>query len=338
MPQAFDGRSFGKAFPNPEKQWVSFATVDADAPDARSVDLAGPDGAPLPYGPMVAVTLQPSGVSLRCRVASQVAGDGEADWHPFVAGDEVIVLLPEGHERAGATIIGRLNQSLDAWPEVVGGQDSTKNTFGFRRIRTPYIVETANAYLVRSALTGSQFGIDAQGQVIINDGDKGTMVIGPDAIGFASGEGDTFVHVLPGDKEVFLGADTASFQLAASESKFISQGAVSFATNGGMANGTAVTAEQVVAFVINVVTACAAAGWVGVPATAAAIAPLVGGALTAMASPVPTDSVPGGVFAPPYFGAVFGPAGGLVAAMSNPLAPIDVTGTIPGFGRPGFKL
>jgi hypothetical protein len=333
------------------RQWVSYGIVEPGSPQDPSVRFKDDNGNPSPYGPMVDVTLQPSGITLPCRVAGAVAGEFEADWYPFVGGDEVIVLIPEGDERAGAVIIGRLNQELDQWPIAVAGQDATKNTFGFRRMRTPFIVETAASYLIRSALTGAQIGIDSEGKVIVNDGDKGSMTIGPDSIGFTSGDQESFVTVLPGDTQVYLGAGSTTFLLDASESKFISQGSISFATGGGTAAGTAVTAEQVVGLLINVLTALgntssfaggplAVANFVTSPQAIAAIAGFLQPILAGMALPVPylgTSGTFAGNFAP-FIGTIFGPGGGLQLAGSNPLASVDPTGTTTGYGRPTFKL
>lgn len=336
----FDAARASRAFNGHDpRQWVSYATVDPETPDQPSVRFKGDDGKPLPYGPLVNVTLQPSGIALPARVMGAVAGDGEAEYYPFVAGDEVVVLLPEGDERAGAMIIGRMNQELDAWPLAVAGQDSTLNKFGFRRMRAPFIVETSAAYLIRSATTGAQIGLDPLGQVIINDGDQGMMVLGAEAMGFTAGDGESFVNVFPPSKEVFMGAGAASFLLNATESKFISEGAISFATNGAASNQTAVTAEQVAAVLINLVCALAAAAafnplFVPTPPTIGAI---VASALSALGGASPTTVVPGGNFAA-YVGTVFGPGGALAAAAANPFAPVDATGLIPGFGRPGFKL
>jgi hypothetical protein len=336
------------------RQWISYATVDADSESNPSVAFKDKDGNPSPYGPLVSVTLQPSGVRVRCRVAGAVAGEQEADWYPFVGGDEVIVLIPEGDERAGCVIVGRLNQELDLFPLVVAGQDSSKNVFGFRRMRTPFVVETAASYLIRSALTGSQIGIDQEGKVIVNDGDRGSLTIGPESLGLASGDGESFVTIFPPDQQVYLGAGSATFLLDAAESKFISQGLLSFATNGASPNQFGVTAEQVVAFVINVLAQLAFSGSFSAGPLASAayslnsvtqLAAVVGPALQALATPTPflppgSPSPPSGSFAlflasaPP----IFGPTGALTAAMSNPLAPIDPTGTIFGFGRSGFKL
>lgn len=336
------------------RSWVSYGTVDQGTPEQPPIIFKDADGNPNPYGPQVMVTLQPSGISVPCRIANAIAGDGEAEYYPYVPGDEVLVLIPEGDERAGCAIVGRLNQELDAFPLVVAGQDVTKNTFGFRRVRTPFIVETASSYLIRSALTGSQIGIDQEGKVIINDGDQGSLAIGPEAIGLSSGDGESFVTIFPASKETYLGAGTSTFLLkSGGESKFISDGAISFATLGGSPNGTAVTAEQVVAIIMNVLAQLATSGSftagpleagaysLAPPASCVtAIASVIGPALLALGAVAPLGPAPGGNFAafiasaPP----IYGPAGALGVAALNPLAQMDPTGTIPGFSRPGFKL
>lgn len=353
MGRAFDHASFGRAFNGPDKQWVSYGTVDKDTKESPAVRFKDADGKTLPYGPMVNVTLQPSGISVACRISGLVAGNQEAEYFPFIAGDEVLVALPEGDERAGCVIIARLNQELDEFPTTVAGQDVTKNTFGFRRMRVPYVIETGESYLIRSAKTGSQIGIDPNGNVVINDGDQGSLLIGPEALSMSSGDGETFVTVLPPDKQVFLGADTASFLLDAAESKFISQGAISFATNGGSPLGHAVSAEQVVALLINVLAVLANGGsftagplatgtYSAAPPTSCqtALATVLGPALSALAGVTPVGPAPGGSFlefnatVPP----IFGLAGALTAAMSNVLVPVDTTGGVLGYGKPGFKL
>lgn len=118
------------------RSWVSFGLVHHQ--DPKQIVTFDEE-----YGcPLVCVTLQPSGSNVHCRVSSMVAGNGEGEWHPFVEGDEVLVVLPEGHESAGPVIIGRLNNSLDKFPmDSVAGQDPTTNVFAFRRRRTPFIEE-----------------------------------------------------------------------------------------------------------------------------------------------------------------------------------------------------
>jgi hypothetical protein len=357
MARGFDAAKFAKAFQRPgmdTRQWVSYGTVDADTKESKAIQFQDADGNPSPYGPLVNVTLQPSGVSLPCRVASMAAGNGEADWHPFTAGDEVLVVLPEGDERAGAVIIGRLNQEIDTWPAVVAGQDSTKNTFGFKRLRTPFILETAASYLIRSAKTGSQIGIDSNGNVLINDGEKSRLSISPESIGLTSGDEKTFVQLYPPSTEVYLGADSTTFLLNPTASKFITQGTLAISTAGGSANQHAVTAEQVLCIIINVLAQLATTGsftagplaagpYNAAPPTSCQtqLSTVLSPALLALGAVAPVGPAPGGEFlefqgaaGPP----IFGPAGALATALANPLAPVDPTGAIMGYGRSGFTL
>ena len=139
------------------RQWISYGIVDADNPEARSVRFNDDGGTPLPEGVLVAVTLMPSGISVTCRVSSQNAGSGEGEYSPFGPGDEVLVAIPEGNERAGCAIIGRFNNAHDVFPQQVAGQDITNNDTTVRRLKTPYVLETAASYMVRSALSGASF-------------------------------------------------------------------------------------------------------------------------------------------------------------------------------------
>lgn len=355
MRSSWDGQRFGRAFAKPEGLHITYGIVDADESGNPHIILKDDAGNPNPYGPMVVCTLQPSGTRIPCRVLSQVAGDGEADWYPYAVGDEVLVLLPEGDERAGAVIVGRLNQEIDKWPTVVAGQDSTQNKFGFRRMRAPYVIETAQAFLIRSATTGAQIGIDPTGQVVIGSAERDSILLGTEALGFTSGDGETFIQAFPPTKEVYLGAGQATFLLTDKGTKFISTGPISFATVGGQANQRAVTAEQVVALIINVLAQLATSGnfnptgplgsaaynILGGPAAAALIAAVVQPAVLALSTPTPygaaTPAVPGGSMAL-FTGTVFGPTGALEKAMANPVAANDPTGTVFGFGRAGFKL
>lgn len=182
---AFDMATFGQALARPgldTRQWISFATVDADTPDTRSVLFQDNNGDALPWAPQILVTLQPSGIAVPCRVASNLAGNGEGSWRPFVAGDEVIVAVPEGNEMAGCTIIGRLNQSIDIFPATVAGMDATKNTFAFDRMRCPYVLETTAGFLMRDATTGAALTVQSNGQVTLNSGDQHVLVMAADGL------------------------------------------------------------------------------------------------------------------------------------------------------------
>lgn len=169
----------GAAPGNDTRQWVSVGLVTADQGDVVQfrTDLGQP---------MVSVTLQPSLTPVYCRVGGAIAGKGEGEWHPYVEGDEVLVVLPEGYEDAGAVIIARLSNSLDTFPmDSVAGQDPTTNAFAFRRRRTPFVEEVAGPIVMRSALSGALFSIDEAGHVTIKDSENSALQIGADLIGFA---------------------------------------------------------------------------------------------------------------------------------------------------------
>lgn len=173
-----DQRTIAEAFSGPgndPRQWISYGRVDGqteDDPDPCVTFDAS--------GPLVKVTLQPSGSPVLARVAAFVAGRGEGSYFPFVEGDEVLVALPEGSERAGPVIIGRLNNEIDTFPSgSVAGQDPTTNSFGFARTRTPWVEERAGPFLVRNALNGALLSLDNAGVVTIRggDGEDGKAVV-----------------------------------------------------------------------------------------------------------------------------------------------------------------
>lgn len=244
----FDAALFRKALGvGIDRMWVSYGTVAEDSPDAHSVRFKDADDVAIPEGPLVTVNLHPSEIPVTCRVAGTQAGIGEADWAPMLQGDEVIVLIPEGDTHAGCIIVGRCSNEIDTFPLIVGGQDVTQNTFGFKRLRTPYIIETASSYLVRSATTGAQFGIDQTGQFILNDGDGSSFVFGADALALSSADGSTSIQILVGDQQIAMTAgNTTSFLLDAFASQFTSTGTLSLGTAGTISLQHAISLEQVV--------------------------------------------------------------------------------------------
>jgi hypothetical protein len=135
--------------------------------------------------PFVQVVLEPSKVPALCRVSSTCAGNGEGEWNPFLAGDEVVVLIPEGREDSGCVIVGRLNNQLDKFPmESVAGQDPTTNAFAMRRRRTPFVEEVAGPILFRSALNEGFISLDEGGVFTVRGTDGVSMQMGPDAFQF----------------------------------------------------------------------------------------------------------------------------------------------------------
>lgn len=340
------------------RQWLSVATVDPDNDDARSVVFDGDDG-PLPFGPLVNVTLQPSNLPVTCRVVSGCAGNGEGEWYPFLPGDEVLVAVPEGDERAGCLIIGRLNNGIDQWPRTVAGQDATKNTFGFRRMRTPYILETASSYMVRSALTGANFTIDQTGNLFLVSGDGHKLTFGADAISLGNADNSSFFQIDTDTGDATLQAsNTAQLIVSAALSQWITPGQIQFSASGTGSPQHAITLEQVVNLFINFLYLLAdqsptlktdfTSGPTSVlfPATFPAgmntalmnwlgIVPLPGGGAGSPAPPTPTT---GGGNVAPFFPLVYGSVGVITQTLLTQLSNFDITGLIVGIGRGGFLL
>jgi hypothetical protein len=157
--------------------WISYGTVDLDTDDQKAVEF-DEDGA----GPSVSVTLHPSEVSLRCRVLGAIAGNGEADYSPIIEGEEVLVAVPSGDFKAIPVIIGRLNNTLDKFPEYVVGKETKLNNIGFRRQATPFVIEVggdSGSWMVRCEKTGALIGIDNTGNLLIRDGEGAVMSFGP---------------------------------------------------------------------------------------------------------------------------------------------------------------
>lgn len=168
------------------RTWVSIGLVmAAQQVDGETVNSVEFDE---DLGPLVNVTLQPTNVSVRCRVASVIAGNGEGEYVPFVEGDEVLVVIPDGQTMSSPVIIGRMNNGVDKWPsESIAGQDPKKNTFAFRRVRTPFIQEYASTYMVRCAANGAFLLMSDKGSITLRDGSKGALQMGPDMFGYSEG-------------------------------------------------------------------------------------------------------------------------------------------------------
>lgn len=222
------------------RRWITEGTVD---PGDDAIEFDDDFGAPL-----VNVTLQPSKAQVRCRVLMQAAGNGEGEWHPFVAGDHVLVGIVNGNERS-CVILGRLNNSIDKFPDNVAGQDPRTNTFGFTRRRTPYLVENAGPWIVRQATTGALLSIDSSGVVTIREGSGSVLQLTPDLLAIQSADakqllqldftGERFT-VQIGDALLTLGSSAASGPNA-----LVSPTAFSISTAGNPAAEHVTTAEAV---------------------------------------------------------------------------------------------
>ena len=170
------------------RQWISYGTVAAGE---ESIEFDAD------YGPLITVVLQPSNITVVCRVGMSIAGNGEGEYNPFISGDEVLVALPEGSERAGPVIVSRLTNSIDKFPENVAGQDPTTNSFAMKRQRTARVEEIAGPYLLRQATTGALLSIDASGTLSLRGGDSSMLQLSASAFAWQSQDAE---HILQLDQ------------------------------------------------------------------------------------------------------------------------------------------
>jgi len=317
----FDHATAGQAFggyPGADpRQWDSFATVMDETEDVKSVDYTEIDT----IGPLVNVTLQPSGVPVACRVAAHVAGNGEGEWFPFIAGDEVLVNFPGGDAKGGAVIIARLNNGVDKFPTMVAGVDVTKNNVAFRRLRTPYILETSSSYLLRSASSTAFFSLDQKGAWTLSAGDGHYLAITEDFITLQTKDNKYLVQINLNDSLVSIEADQAKLQLKANgDSAIFVPQRLLIGTSGGSPTGHGVTAESVALFIQALLTALGAL----IPG------PVTGAAVAASAIPLVQAAIAAGAVLP---------TAPILAAMQAALAiPPDPTGAKAGYGAAGLLL
>ena len=240
------------------RQWVSYGAVEAVTNGQYPVRFNDAAGNPLPHGVLVSVKLQPSGLRVQCRVANQCAGNGEGEYHPFGPGDEVLVVIPQGDERAGCCIIGRLNQVHDVFPTTVAGQDTTQNNLAFKRLVSPYCLEVGQGWTVRSASTSASLNIDPLGQILINDGDGSLMAMTPDVLSLMTPGGAAGLQVNVAAQSCFLQAGPATgFLVDPSAAQFTSQGTLSVSCSGQPGVNHVTTIEAVATFVAATLAALA---------------------------------------------------------------------------------
>lgn len=336
---SFDASTLAEAFRRPgqdPRQWISYGVVDqrTQDEDGSDVDAVFFDKE---LGPLVRVTLQPTNIPVVCRVGMQAAGNGEAEYHPFIAGDEVLVAIPEGNERAAPVIFSRLCNGIDLFPENVAGQDPTKNTFGFRRRRTPFVEEFASTWMIRVASHGGFALLSEAGTWTLRDGSGGALQMGPDIFGFSEGSRTKTDPNVPGipppvkallqydltGRRIIFQMDDAQFMLNSSTSDaqkgnaFLSVPAQLTVALGNNKPQEHVATVEFVLATLQVALASIAAGF-GFPAIAAVSAAIAAGGapLGAFAAPLaaglpiagarPKPAVPGiGVQLAPGLGAVF---------------------------------
>jgi hypothetical protein len=288
--------------------WISYGLVDADTDEGRSVRFTDEEtGDPLPHGVLINVTLQPSGLSVPCRVGSMTAGSGEGEYSPFGPGDEVLVAIPDGDERAGCVIVARLSNAKDVFPTTVAGMGVTNNDTTFRRLKTPYVLETAASYVVRQASTGASFSIDPAGEVKIGGADGHMLTLGADVLAFQDAKQQAGVQVDVGEVKATLMGGATSFSVSDEGATLLTPGVFKVGSSGLPAAGHAVTVEQVLCMFGNFLCALclqsafpsgqfSAATWV-IPGTAVGVlqsiyAAMIQGCVTP--APMGTAGAPGG--------------------------------------------
>lgn len=200
-----DANRAASAFARPgldTRVWNSNGVVSAEGGDCVFYDDD--------LGQLVRVVLQPTGVECVCRVAMGVAGPSEGEGYPFVAGDAVVVCLPEGSPRAGGIIIGRLSSRADPFPkDPVAGQDPRANAVGVRKQKAGQVFESDGPIVVRHAPTGALVAIDAKGGVTIRNGDGAGFQLSSDALSLLAGDGKCLVQVDVAQRRVTLQAGDA---------------------------------------------------------------------------------------------------------------------------------
>jgi hypothetical protein len=229
---------------NDPRQWISNGVVNADQPGAPSVDFTSK------AGPLVSVRLHPSDIDVRCRTASFIAGGGQGEWHPFVGGDEVLVALPMGSERAGAVIVGRLNNGVDVFPTNVANNDVTANNITTRRTIPNYAWETTNGWILRNITTGAQLALDVTGQWTMNSGDLHFMQIGSTGVTLSLKKMTSYITLdaTTGQITLNVGPGKARFTMDPAT------GNIYVGTQGTFPVGHVATVEGMVAFVAAALT------------------------------------------------------------------------------------
>lgn len=175
------------------RQWVAMGVVDLPSDDegTQTVEFDEDDGQVY-----VNVTLKPRDTPVRARLGQLFAGPGETMYVPFVGGEEVIVVMPEGDARTGAVILGRMNNAYDSFPfESVGGANPKDNAIAMMRTRTALTVESGASVLIRSAAAGAMMLLSGQGSVTLRDGSANVLQMSPDVFGYQNGGGDVVMQL-----------------------------------------------------------------------------------------------------------------------------------------------
>ncbi len=260
------------------------APTSSTGSNSPSVYFTNAQGAPNSFGVQVLVQMVPAGDILPCRVGSACAGDGMGEYHPFIEGDEVVVLIPDGDEKNGGIIIGRLNQEADVFPTTVGGADVTQNSIAFKRVLAPYILESGTSIIVRNAATGGALTLDPTGNTYLSDGNGNGLVMRSDVVSLALKDTAAGIQLNPDTDDLTLIAQSGdcSLLLDSTASQFQSKGTLQFSTLGNYGVNHVMTTEALGAILNALVTAIAAVATGPVTGAALAAAFAVPGAMGTM--------------------------------------------------------
>lgn len=316
-----DQTTMAQAFAGPgmdPRVWIAYAVVDeaGEAEGEQAVEFDKDDGQVY-----VNVLLKPYDTPLRCRVGQLFAGPGEACFFPVMPGDEVLVAIPEGHYRAGAVVIARLNNAYDAFPfDSVAGADPTKNSFAVFRTRTALTFESGASIMLRSAAAGAFVQLSGQGSITLRDAAKNVLQMSPDVYGFQNGDGDTVMQLDLNAKRFNLAIGNAQLTLSGdgggSNPQSVLQVPSTFAVTAA--------GQSIISAVEHVVTTEALFNIL------ANALPLVLAAATPSVAFIPPPPAP----ASPLYAAL---AGAIAAAMASPQHPAVAAALFGAFSAPMLK-
>jgi len=298
---------------------LSFGTVEDEEPVEFDPER----------GPLINVALQPSRVPVRCRVVMRVGGAGEAEYHPFVAGEEVLVALPNG-PRGECAIVGKLANGIDLFPTSVAGQDATKNAFSFERRRTAHLVECEGSWGVWTQPTGAFIGMSKDGVITTRDGARNSLQLSADALAYLSADAKHLfqLNVTDGRFQVQTGSDGGAMLVIGDDGAVMAPGSLTLASAGNAAHEHALSTEALAGILTQLFIALASAnpGPI-IGAALGAAAPAIVASTFGLASVTP--------LLPPVAAAVFG---AFSAATQKPPGIPGQGQLTPGIGCPGTMI
>ena len=225
------------------RQWISYATVEADGVSFND-DL----------GPMIRVKLHPMGQTVMCRVGMGVSGEQEGEWAPMLEGDEVLVAIP-GDEKGGCIIIARCANTLDKFPRSIVGQDPGDNNFAFRRTRSPYVFENTGAILFRDAKTKAYWSRDKNGRTTMVSPDGAYFSIDDDFATWTSADAEIALQLVFDDSSsgaglaLKAGTETQIVMRKTGASFVSAEGTLSLSAGGNQPFFHLTTIEQMIVFI-----------------------------------------------------------------------------------------